>query len=135
MEGPRLGVESELQLPAYATARATRDLSRIRDLHCSLRQLGILNPLSKARDRTLILMNTSWVLNHNGNSCNRNFNPLCPSRISKIFSYWFGFCEDFSKNIIKLYMMIFEKNSPPIELENPTIVNKHQDMLRAMVHV
>ena len=29
MEVPRLGVQSELQLPAYATATATRDLSRV----------------------------------------------------------------------------------------------------------
>ena len=29
MEVPRLGLESELQLPAYTTATATRDLSHI----------------------------------------------------------------------------------------------------------
>ena len=50
MEVPRLGVESELQLPAYATATATRDLSRICDLHHSSRKYWILNPLSEARD-------------------------------------------------------------------------------------
>ena len=33
MEVPRLGVKSELQLPAYATATAMPDLSRICDLH------------------------------------------------------------------------------------------------------
>ena len=33
MEVPRVGVKSELQLPAYATARATRDLSCIFNLH------------------------------------------------------------------------------------------------------
>ena len=38
MEVPRLGVESELQLLAYATATAILDLSCICDLHCSLRQ-------------------------------------------------------------------------------------------------
>ena len=35
MEVPRLGVESELQLLAYATAIAMPDLSRICDLHHS----------------------------------------------------------------------------------------------------
>ena len=45
MEVPRLGVQSELQLPAYARATATRDLSRICDLHHSSRQCRILNPL------------------------------------------------------------------------------------------
>ena len=35
VEVPRLGVELELQLPAYATAIATQDLSCICDLHRS----------------------------------------------------------------------------------------------------
>ena len=71
MEVPRLGVESELQLPAYTAATATPDPSRICDLHPSSRQLQILNPLNEARDRTRMLMDTSWVLtplSHNGNS-------------------------------------------------------------------
>ena len=54
MEFPRLGVEPELQLPAYATA--TPDPSCICDLHHSSWQHWILNPLSVARDRTCILM-------------------------------------------------------------------------------
>ena len=49
MEVPRLGVESELQLPAYTTA-TTQDPSRIRNLRLSLLQCWILNPQSKARD-------------------------------------------------------------------------------------
>ena len=48
MEVPGLG----LQLPAYATATAKPGLSCICDLHCSLQQHWILNPLSKARDGT-----------------------------------------------------------------------------------
>ena len=59
MEVPRLGVKLELQLPATATA--TQDASGIFDLHCSSQQHRILNPLSKARDRTLILMDTSGI--------------------------------------------------------------------------
>ena len=35
MEVPRLGVESELQWPAYITATATPDLSRVWDPHHS----------------------------------------------------------------------------------------------------
>ena len=38
------------------------DLSHICNLRCSLRQRGILDPLSEARDRTYILMDTSRVL-------------------------------------------------------------------------
>ena len=45
MEVPRLGVKLELQLPQP-------------------QQHGILNPLSKASDRTHILMDTSQVCNH-----------------------------------------------------------------------
>ena len=50
MEIPGLGVESELQLPAYATATAARDSSCIFDLCRSLPQCRILNPQSEARD-------------------------------------------------------------------------------------
>ena len=58
MEVPGLGVELELQLPAYATATAMWDLSHVFNLCYSLRQCQILNPLSKARDGTRILPDT-----------------------------------------------------------------------------
>ena len=56
MEVPRLGVQLELQLPAIATATATPDPSCV-----SLWQHQIPDPLSKARDQTSILMDTSWI--------------------------------------------------------------------------
>ena len=43
MEVPRLGVELELQLPAYATATATQVPSCLCDLHHSSRQWGYLS--------------------------------------------------------------------------------------------
>ena len=49
MEVPRLGVKSELHLPAYNTATAMPDPTCICDLHHSSQQYQILNPLSKAR--------------------------------------------------------------------------------------
>ena len=52
MDVPRLGVLLELQLPAYTRATATRDLSRVCNLHHSSQQCRILNPLIEARDRT-----------------------------------------------------------------------------------
>ena len=61
MEVPRLGVKSELQLPASTTATATQDPSCVFDLHHSSRQQWILNPLSRARDQTLIIMDASQV--------------------------------------------------------------------------
>ena len=61
MEVPRLGVELELQLLAYATATATQDPSRLCNLHLSSWQRRILSPLSKTRDWTCVLMDTSWV--------------------------------------------------------------------------
>jgi len=61
MEVPRLGVETELQLPAYTTATARLDLSHICNPHHSSWQHQILNPLSKARGQTCILMDTSQV--------------------------------------------------------------------------
>ena len=71
MDVPRLGVKSELQLPAYIIATAVQDPSCVCNLHHRSQQLWILNPLSKARDGTHILMDTSHVLkplSQNGNS-------------------------------------------------------------------
>ena len=50
MEVPRLGVESELQLPAYTTDTAMQDPSHIFDLHHSSQQHWIPDPLREARD-------------------------------------------------------------------------------------
>ena len=61
MDVSRLGVKSELQLPAYTAATATQDLSHIYDLHHSLQQRGILNPLNEARDRTCVLMDINQI--------------------------------------------------------------------------
>ena len=64
MEGPRLGVESQLQLPAYTTATAIRDPSCICNLYPSSWRRPIIDPLSKARYQTLVLMDTSQILLH-----------------------------------------------------------------------
>ena len=66
MEVSRLGVQSELQPPAYTTATARRDLSRICDLHHSLGQCQIPNPLREARDRTCNLMVPSRIRSTRG---------------------------------------------------------------------
>jgi len=71
MEVPRLGVKSELQLPAYATATAMPDPSCICNLGHRLQQHRILNPLSKAGDWTHILTDDDQalhLLSDNGNS-------------------------------------------------------------------
>ena len=68
---PRLGVASELQLPADTTATATPDPRHVCDLLHSSWQCQILNPLIEARDGTCVLMDASQVLNwlsHDGNS-------------------------------------------------------------------
>ena len=68
---PRLGVELELQLPAYTPATATQDPSCICDLHHSSQGCWIPNSLSEARDRARILMDPSrgcQPLSHKGNS-------------------------------------------------------------------
>ena len=72
MKVPRLGVELELQLPAYTTATTVRYPSLICDLHHSSQQHQIFNPLSEARHRAHMLMDTSYVVNpsHKGNSKN-----------------------------------------------------------------
>ena len=69
--------QPRVQIGAAAMATATQDPSHICKLHHSSQQCWILNPQSKARDRTLLLMVTSWVLlitlSHNGNSKSRIF--------------------------------------------------------------
>ena len=59
MEVPKLGVESELQLPATATAMW--DPSCVCNLYHSSQQCRIPNPLSEARDRPCILTDTSQI--------------------------------------------------------------------------
>ena len=61
MEVPRIGVKLGLQLPAYATATASWDLSPTCDLCQSSRKRQILNSLSKARNRTCIFMDTNRI--------------------------------------------------------------------------
>ena len=61
VEVPRLGVELELQLPAYTTATAMRDSSCNCNLHHSSWECQTLNPLSETRDQTHILKDTSQV--------------------------------------------------------------------------
>ena len=56
---PRLGVELELQLPAYTTAIATPDPRLVCNTHHSSRQPWILKPLIEAKDRTCVLLDTS----------------------------------------------------------------------------
>ena len=59
MEALRPGVKLELQLLAYTAA--TWDLIHVFNLHPSSWQCWILNPLSRARDRTHILMDTNQM--------------------------------------------------------------------------
>ena len=61
MEVPRLGVQSELYLLAYAAITAMPDQSCVCDLHHSSQQCHIPNPLSKARDWTCVLMDVRFI--------------------------------------------------------------------------
>ena len=61
MEVTRPGVQSELLLAAYARSTATPDPGHACNLHNSSQQRWILNPLSKARDRTCNLMVPSQI--------------------------------------------------------------------------
>ena len=77
MEVPRLGVQLELQLQAYATSTAMLALSCICDLCCSLWQCRIPDPLNEARYQTCMFMDTILglsLLSHSGNSVTNFFN-------------------------------------------------------------
>ena len=68
MEVPRPEVESEVQLPAHATGTA-----QLASVTCAAAQGNArsFNPLSKSREQTCILTDTSRILNprsHNMNS-------------------------------------------------------------------
>ena len=98
MKVPRLGGKSELQLPAYATATATWDLSHVCDLHPSSRQCRILNPLIEARDRTCVLMDPSQIHFH----CAMMGTPECEffenrARVCLTFYFYYRYLEWFLK--------------------------------------
>ena len=61
MEVPRLGIKSELQSSAYATAIAMQDLSCVCDLHHKSWQHQIPDPLSEVRNWTHILTDVSQL--------------------------------------------------------------------------
>ena len=61
VEGPRLGAELVLQLPATATVTAIQDLSLVCDLHSSSWQHRIPGPLSEGREWTCILTDICWI--------------------------------------------------------------------------
>ena len=82
MEVPRITATAmEWQPLACTTATAMPDLSHICNPCHRLQQCQILNPLTKARDRTCILMDTSWVLHPL--SHNRNYQVVC------FVGFWF----------------------------------------------
>ena len=87
---PRLGAESELQLPTYTTA--TRDPNHICELCPSSRPHWILNPLSEARDPTHILMDASWVRYHWATKETQETPPATfdDRLICSFSSYWGG---------------------------------------------
>ena len=61
VEVPRLEGKLELELQACTTVTAMGDPSHICSLRHSSRQRQIPSPLREARDRTCILMDTSWI--------------------------------------------------------------------------
>ena len=64
MKVPRVGVQSEIQQPAYTTATAMQDLSCLCYQHHNSWQCQILNPLSETRDRICNLMVPSQISFH-----------------------------------------------------------------------
>ena len=64
MEVPRLGVELELYLLAYTTAKQCRIQVTSVTYPTAHGNAGILNPLSKARDRICILMDPRHIRFH-----------------------------------------------------------------------
>ena len=100
MEVPRLGVESELQLQAYARAPAMQDLSYICDLQHSSRQRQILNPLSKARDRTCNLIVPSQI----------RFRCTVTGTPDRSFNTFFSFIHVFEQHLLSTFYVLEKHN-------------------------
>ena len=105
IEVPRPGVNSELQLPTYTTVTAVPDLSCMCKPHHSSWQRRILNPLSKARGRTCILMDTSRV----HNLLRHKRNALPSSFFSFFFFFWppRGICISWTRDQIRAIVMTY----------------------------
>ena len=90
MKVSRLGVKSELQPLAYATATVTPDLSRICNLHHSSWQRRILKPQSEAGDRTTSVL-YHWAMTGTPTTSNSHTYVLyfCPGRAN--VSSWLKF--------------------------------------------
>ena len=73
MEVPRLGVKLDLELLAGHSI-SKQDLSHVFNLHHSSWQCRIADILSKARDGTQNLMDTSWICFH----CGTTGTPFIP---------------------------------------------------------
>ena len=80
----RLGVKLKLHLPVYTTATATWDPSRVCNLHHSSRQCWIFNTLSKARDRTCVLMDTGQI-----HSTGPQLEPSFRYSVTSLVFFWF----------------------------------------------
>ena len=92
MDVPRLGVNWELQLPAYTTATATPDASHIYDLRCSLQQRSILNPPSETKDRTTYSQRLHHVLNLVSHSRNSEYSGVFICLRPFVYLLWRNVC-------------------------------------------
>ena len=127
MEISELRVESELQLPAYATAIIMVDLSHICKLHYRLQRCWILNPPSKARDWTQVLMDVSQICYHWAmmgtpiNSFKYSF------QLWFVMAYWVWFPVLYSRTLLlihsicnSLHLLIpNSKSIPPVSPSSP----------------
>ena len=98
MEVPRLGIESELQLPAYTQPQQCQ-IQATSATHATAPGNATLNPLSMARDPAHMLVDTSQVLNplsHNRNSPHQSFISLPGTLVKPSRSKW-GIQECFEK--------------------------------------
>ena len=104
MEVPRLGVNLELQLPAYTTATAMWDPATYAAYTTAQGNAGSLNPLSEARDGSCILMDTSWIHFR----CTTEGTP----QFVFMFVSLFWFCKQVHLYLLFIYLFIFDLAIP-----------------------
>ena len=139
MEGPGLGIESDLYLPAYTTA--IQDPSHICNRCHSLWQCQILNRLSEARGWTHILTETmsgSNPLSHSGNSSNHFFKEIKPflflKNIENLLKEIIFLHSSYMWMITKGWVLHLTPNFPKVHTMSVLLTTTYQHITQCLIH-
>ena len=124
MEVPRLGVESELHWPAYTTATATWDPSRMCHLHHSSWQHQILNPLTRPGIKPRLTAEPQWEHQYSNKTTILNI---------KMYSIKELCCQEKASPFLKTQAFFFPWSTEKI-VKNQTKQNHHCQQIPTSIH-